>query len=133
MKKAIKIMACAAFALALTGCKNKTEPSNSSESVVSLSKTEFKITADDLYQTLKEKYATNYIIQEIDEAILNQEYETDDDAKEYVETQIKIYKMMYNNSDSELLSALQSAGYKDLAEFEDVIMLSYKKKQAVDV
>ena len=47
-----------------------------------------------------------------------------------VENQIKIYKMMYNNSDSELLSAIQNAGYKDLAEFEDTVLLSYKKKQA---
>ena len=130
MKKTIKIVACVAFALALTGCKNKTSPTNGNDSVVSLSKTEFKITADDLYQTLKDRYATNYIIQAVDEAILNEKYETDSEAKEYVENQIKIYKMMYNNSDSELLSALQSAGYQDLEEFKDTILLSYKKKQA---
>ena len=130
MKNIGKIFVCAAFALTLTGCKNKTAPSDGSNSVVSLSKTEFKITADDLYKTLKEKYATNYIIQEIDEAILNKEYESNDEAKEYVENQIKIYKMMYGNSDSDLLNALQNAGYKDLAEFENTILTSYKRNLA---
>ena len=130
MKKTIKIVACVAFAFALTGCKNKTTPSSGKDSVVSLSKTEFKITVDDLYQTLKDKYATNYIIQEIDKAILDEKYKTDDEAKEYVENQMKIYKMMYNNSDDELLEALQNAGYKSLDEFEETILLSYKKKEA---
>ena len=130
MKKYVKIIACATFALALTGCKNKTTPTNANEDVVSLTKTEYKISADDLYQTLKTKYATNYIIQQIDSEILNNEYETDDEAKDYVENQIKIYKMMYGNSDSELLSALQSAGYQDLEEFKETILISYKRTEA---
>ena len=130
MKKIVKIIACTAFAITLTGCKNKTAPSDGNASVVSLSKSEFKITVDDLYQTLKDKYATNYIIQEIDNAILNTKYETDDEAKQYVENQLKIYKMMYGNSDSDLLNALQNAGYRDLAEFENTILTSYKRTKA---
>ncbi len=66
MKKLLKIMGCMVLVLGLTGCKNKTTPSNGNENVVSLSKTEFKITVDDLYQSLKDRYATNYIVQEID-------------------------------------------------------------------
>ena len=130
MKKIGKILVCATLALAITGCKNKTAPTNGSDSVVSLSNIDYKITVDDLYQTLKDKYGTNYIIQEIDNTILNKEYEDDDEGKQYVENQIKIYKMMYGNSDSELLTALQNAGYKDLEEFENTILVSYKRKQA---
>lgn len=130
MKKIIKIMACAALALTLSGCKNKTSPSNGNDSIVSLSKADFSISVDDLYQTLKDKYATNYIINEVDAAILNKEYETDDDANNYVDNQLKIYKMMYGNSDSELLSALQNAGYRDLDEFKNTILISYKRQQA---
>ncbi len=130
MKKVIKIMGCMALALTLSGCNNKTSPTNGNENIVSLTKNEFNITVDDLYQTLKSKYATNYLIQEIDSEILNTEYKTDDEAKEYVENQVKIYKMMYNNSDSELLNALQNAGYKDLDEFKETLLLSYKRKQA---
>jgi len=130
MKKIVKVMACATLALALTGCKNKSTPTNGDDNVVSLSKIEYKISADDLYQTLKTKYATNYIITEIDSEILNNEYKTNDEAKEYVDSQIKTYKMLYGNSDSELLSALQSAGYQDLDEFKETILISYKRKEA---
>ena len=130
MKKTIKIIGCMVLVLGITGCKNKTTPSNSNENVIALSKTEYKITVDDLYQELKEKYAANYIIQEIDKEILNNEYKTNDEAKEYAENQLKIYKMMYNNSDSELLSAIQGAGYRDLEEFKNTLVLSYKRQQA---
>ena len=128
MKKIIKIMGCMALVLTLAGCKNETSPSNGNEKVVSLSKTEYKISVDDLYQTLKEKYAANYIIQEIDKEILNNEYKTTDEAKDYAENQLKIYKMMYNNSESELLNALQEAGYRTIDEFKETLILSYKRK-----
>ena len=130
MKKNIKIIICIMLAIMITGCKNKTSPSNGNESIVSLTKGDFKITVDDLYKELKEKYATNYIIQEIDNYILNSEYETDDEAKEYADNQLKIYKMMYGNSDQELLSAIQNAGYSSLDEFKETIIISYKRKQA---
>ena len=130
MKKTLKIMGCAVLVLMLSGCKNKTTPSNGNDSVVSLSKSEFKITVDDLYQTLKDKYATNYIIQQIDSEILNKEYETNDEANKYVENQMKIYKMMYNNSDADLLEAIQNAGYRDLEEFKESVLISYKRKEA---
>ena len=106
------------LAIMITGCKNKTSPSNGNENVISLTKDNYNITVDELYQTLKEKYATNYIIQEIDNYILDKEYETNDEAKEYAENQMKIYKMMYGNSDQQLLEAIQGAGYQDLNEFQ---------------
>ena len=130
MKKIIKFMVFLAFIILLTGCKNETTPSDSDKNVVSLSKMEYNITVDDLYQTLKDKYATNYIIQTIDTKILNNEYKTDDEAKEYAENQIKIYKIMYNNSESELLSALQNAGYSSIDEFKETLIISYKRTQA---
>ena len=130
MKKSIKILGCLMLAIMITGCKNKTSPSNGNENVISLTKDNYNITVDELYQTLKEKYATNYIIQEIDNYILDKEYETNDEAKEYAENQMKIYKMMYGNSDQQLLEAIQGAGYQDLNEFQKTIIASYKRKQA---
>ena len=49
MKKTVKIIACAALVLTITGCKNKTSPSNGNENVISLTKDNFSITVDDLY------------------------------------------------------------------------------------
>lgn len=130
MKRVYKVMVLVFLALIMSGCKNETSPSNGNEKVLSLSKTEFKVTADELYQTLKSKYATSYLIQQIDTEILDKEYKTDDEAKNYVENQIKVYKMMYNNSDDELLNAIQSAGYNSLQEFKETILLGYKKTLA---
>lgn len=130
MKRVYKIMVFVFLILMMSGCKNETKPSNGNENVLSLSKTEFKVTADDLYKVLKDKYATNYLIQQVDTEILNKEYKTDDEAKEYVENQIKVYKMMYGNSDDQLLSAIQEAGYRDLTEFKEAILLGYKRNLA---
>ena len=130
MKKVCKIMIFVFLILMASGCKNETSPTNGNENVLSLSKTEFKVTADDLYQVLKDKYATNYLIQQIDTEILNKEYKTDNEAKDYAENQIKVYKMMYGNSDSQLLSTIQNAGYKDLNEFKEALILSYKRTLA---
>ena len=130
MKRVYKVMVLVFLALIMSGCKEKTSPSNGNEKVLSLSKTEFSVTVDNLYQELKDKYATNYLIQQVDTEILNKEYKTDDEANDYVENQIKIYKMMYNNSENELLKAIQSAGYSSLQEFKETILLSYKKSLA---
>ena len=85
MKKIFKLMGCALLTVSLTGCGSNPTPDNGNENVVAFEKGDFKITVNDLYSTLKEKYATNYLINEIDKAILNKEYETDDKANEYVE------------------------------------------------
>lgn len=131
MKKIFKVLICGILAISLTGCgSNKTSPSNGDDSVISLTKNNFKVTANDLYNTLKEKYATNYLIQEIDKNILDDKYETNSETNEYVENQIKMYQMMYGNSEQQLLEALQSAGYQDLNEFKSTILLNYKRELA---
>lgn len=132
MKKIFKIMSCAILVTSLTGCGSNPTPSNKEDNVVTLTKSEYKIAVNDLYKTLKEKYAINYIIQEIDEEILNKEYETDEEAETYVDNQIKIVKMYYNNDDSQLLSALQNAGYNSINEYKEYIMLNYKRKLATE-
>lgn len=132
MKKIFRLMGCALLTISLTGCGSNPAPNNGNENVLSLEKGDFKITVNDLYSTLKEKYATNYLINEIDKAILNKEYETDDKANDYVENQMKIYKLYYSNNEQELLSAIQNAGYKDLSEFQESIITNYKRTLATD-
>ena len=131
MKKLTIVLMSTILVLTLTGCgKNDTSPTNGNESVVELTKNEFKVTADDLYDTLKASYATNYLIQKIDTAILNSKYETTKEMNEYVENQIKMYKAFYGNSEQQLLEQLQSAGYKDLDEFKNSVLLNYKRELA---
>ena len=130
MRKIIKIMVCGAIVLTLTGCGNSTSPSNGNESIVSFNDKSMNITVDDLYKALKDKYATNYLIETIDNKILDLEYEDSEDGKNYVENQLKIYRLYYGNDESSLLSALQSAGYSSISEFEDVLLTNYKRTQA---
>ena len=131
MKKIFRILLCTILLISITGCgSKKTSPSNGDDSVISLSKNNFKVTADDLYSVLKEKYAANYLIQKIDEEILNDKFKTDDEMKDYINNQIKMYQAMYGNDEKQLLSAVQSAGYQDLDEFKDSILLNYKRQLA---
>ena len=130
MKKISKVMACMVLTLAITGCKNKTTPSNGEDSVISLTKDNYQITVNELYQTLKEKYATNYLIQQMDSYILDKQYKNDEEVNNYVENQLKIYQMMYGNDQQQLLTALQNAGYKDLDEFKETIITNYKRTKA---
>ena len=131
MKKLFKVLLCGILVVGLTGCgKKETSPDNGSESVVSLTKNSFKVTANELYSTLKEKYATNYLIQEIDKAILDDKYETNSEMNEYVDNQVKMYQTMYGNSEQQLVEALQNAGYKDLSEFKNSILLNHKRELA---
>lgn len=130
MKKTGKIVACLMLSILLTGCGSDNTPTNGQEEVISLTKADFKISVDELYSELKDKYATNYLIQEIDKKILDKEYETSDDANASVENQMKIYRMYYGNDESKLLEALQGAGYKTIDEFKESLVLNYKRDLA---
>ncbi len=127
MKKVFKIMTCVILMLTLTGCGDNKEPDNKDDNVISFNESELNITVNDLYNALKTRYATNYIIQTIDEKILDKEYETDDDTNSYVESQMKIYRLQYNNDEQAFLEALQNAGYQSVSEFEGVIRSNYKR------
>ena len=90
-----------------------------------------KITADDLYNDLKTKYAMNVLIDKIDHMLLDSKYKTDDTEKNYVDSQVKSIKANYK-TDEEFLSALQSYyGFTSEAEFRDMLSLSYKRRLAV--
>ena len=130
MKKIFKIMSCILLTATLTGCGNNPTPDNKDNNVISFDNAELNITANDLYEALKTRYATNYIIQTVDGKILEKEYETDDDAKSYIENQMKIYHLYYGNDEAKLLEALQNAGYRSISDFEETLLTNYKRTLA---
>ena len=90
-----------------------------------------KITADDLYTDLKDKYATNVMIDKIDHLLLDNKYKTDDAETNYVDSQIKSLKSNYS-TDEEFLNAISSYyGVSSEEEFRSMLSLSYKRQQAV--
>ena len=76
--------------LLLTGCNNKPKLENSEYVVASMK--DKNITADELYNALKEEYGTNVLINLVDEYITNKEYETTDEIKKAVEEQYNSQK-----------------------------------------
>lgn len=130
MRKIYKIMSCGLIFLTLTGCGNNPSPSDGNKSIVNFNDEEMNITVDNLYNELKTRYAMNYLINEMDEKILDKEYEDSEEANNYVENQMKIYRLYYGNDESKLLSDLQNAGYNSISEFEEVVKTNYKRTLA---
>ena len=128
MKKQLLVLGILPLMMSLTGCKNESTPTDGDKNVVSLSKLEYSITVDDLYQTLKDRYGTNYIIQEIDNKILNNEYKTDDEAKEYAKAQVEQMKQQYAAYGYEWEDALAQAGYSSEDKLIEDYAKDYKKQ-----
>lgn len=131
MKKIFKIVACGLVFLTITGCGNESTPSDGSKSIVSFNEEEMNITIDDLYKELKTRYAMNYLINDIDEKILNKEYENDETVNNYAKNQLKMYlQLYYNNDENAFKKDLQNAGYNSESEFEEMLKTNYKRNLA---
>ena len=99
---------------------------NGEEVAMNVAKT--KITADKVYETLKEKNALNSIIEVIDKTILDKKYELSDEdyktidetAKNYIQT----YNTYYNMTEEEFLS---KNGFANYDEFKSYLELDYKR------
>lgn len=98
--------------------------SNGEEVVVSLKGKD--ITADDLYNKLKENYSLNSIVDMIDEYILNDKYDLDEEATKYAEEQSKSifeqYSTYYGYSKDDFLS---SQGFKNENDFKEYLKVSF--------
>lgn len=102
---------------------------NGKEVAIKVGKT--KITADDLYKDLKEKYAMNILVDKIDHTLFDNKYKTDDKEKKQIESQINGIKENYND-DQAYLQAIQSYyGVSNEEEFKKLLSLEYKRNLAV--
>lgn len=137
MKK--KILLIVAVVALLTGC-GKTIPtlSNGEEAVVSFLDGSM-ISVNELYDKLKDSYATQILIEMIDTKILSAEYEDKlEDAEEYAKSYISSLKTYYvdedgNYDEATLLSAInQYYGYSTLDEFQEGVKLNYLRNLAID-
>ena len=130
---ALLILGCTA------GCGKVPKLSNGKEAVVSFEDTKISISADDLYNEIKEKYALSSLIDMIDNSILLKEYpKSDSDAKKYADEQLESSKKYYVDDDGKydeksLLSALsQYYGISSLDGFKEMLKLTYYRNKAVD-
>lgn len=131
MKK--KILGGAILALGLvlltTGC-GKTKLKNGEEVAIKVNGE--NITADTLYNELREKYAKYLIINDIDKKIFDTIYKNDEEIEKQVNEQFEYYESQYSQSGSSLEDVIKNYGYKNVKEFKDELKLNIQRSKAVD-
>ena len=132
-KKLLRNISCLFIIFLLVGC-GKSDPKlkDGSGVVVEFKNSKYNISADDLYERLKEEYGTTFIVEMMDKEILNDLYPTDDAANAYADSQLEMYKQIYGGEEN-LLKELQNYGYASLEDFkEKSLLLNYKRGLATD-
>ena len=109
-----------------TGC-GKTKLKNGEEVAIKINGK--NITADTLYKELRNKYAKNIIIDDIDKKIFDVVYKNDEDIEKQVKNQMEYIKNQYTDNFEE---TLKNAGYEDEYALEDELRLTYQRNKAVD-
>lgn len=130
MKK--KIVCLMLGLLLLTGCGKVSKLENGQDAVVSF-KNGDKISVDDLYNELKEKYALSTLLNMIDRKVLEETFPDNiEKAKKSSESYLEALKENYE-SEEELLSAIQQYyGYITIEEYQDQIYLGYMQSYAMN-
>ena len=127
MKK--KILIVFIFLLIFTvGCKKQTKVNG--DDVVTFKDESLNITANDLYDVLKEKYGTSMLIDLMDNKILEKEYPDSNEINAYVDNQVESIKNYYK-TESEFLEYINNYGYKSVDELKEYFKLNYKRSLAV--
>ena len=131
MKKLVKITASAlAICIFVTGCGNNAELKDNNTVVKT---DEGKITADELYKNLRDKYGINVLIDMIDHQLFDEKYKTDETDTETINAQIEQMKSQYNNNEEAFKAALtQYLGVEDEDELRDLLSLEYKRNLAIE-
>lgn len=123
MKKKIFFVLACVFLLA--GCNN-VKLTNGENAVVTF--TEGGISSDELYNSLKESYGAERLMNLIDSKLLNEKYETSTEEKSYINQTVKNTKEAAKkvNADFDLYLTYYY-GLKNESEFRDYLSLNYKR------
>lgn len=120
MKKILIFCLCA---LLLTGCGD-VKLENGENAIVSFNNGD-GITAQDLYDELKEMYGVNYLVNLIDTKLLDLEYEETTEELEYVQ---QIVDSVKSESGDEFIDYIEYYyGVNSEEAFEDYIRLNYRR------
>lgn len=128
-----KIFIIGASALLLCGCGKIPKLSNGDEAVITFKDGE-KISANEFYNTIKDKFGLETLVGMIDKYIYEKEFSDKlKDAKEYAEATIKSLRSTYK-TDEELLTALSryGANYQTVEAYQDSIYINYLQNEAIE-
>ena len=131
MKKIGKVTASAlAICLLVTGCGNNVELKDNNTVVKT---DEGKITADQLYESLRDKYGIALLVDMIDRQLFEEKYKTDETEEETIDAQIEQMKSQYNNDEEAFQAAItQYLGVEDEDELREMLSLEYKRNLAIE-
>ena len=131
MKKIVKVTASAlAICLLVTGCGNNAELKKNNTIVKT---DEGKITADKLYENLRDKYGIAMLVDMIDHQLFDEKYKSDDEEKETINSQIEQMKSQYNNDEEAFKAAItQYLGVENEDELRSMLALEYKRNLAIE-
>ena len=131
-KKIILSIICLSL---LCGCGKVPKLQNGEEAVITFAKDkeEHKISAEELYKALKDKYGLMATINMIDTYILETEFPKNiDKAKESAENYIKTYIESYG-SEEELLKALQQyTNYSTIDAYKESLYINFMQSYAME-
>ena len=139
MKKKVLIMTLLCASLVCVGCKHKVELKDGKEVVASVKGK--KITAEELFDKMKESYGSNTVTDMIDDFIASKEIKDDTEAKEYAKAQVEQMKAQYEQAGYNWSSVLSQYGYttdddliKDYAKDykKTLVVKKYVKKDITD-
>lgn len=130
MKKKIAVLAL--IACLISGCGSKIPTlSNGDEAVVTL-KDGSKISANELYEQMKEQYALNSLVNMIDTKILEAEYPDDlEDAKSSAESTITELESYYGDQLEQAVQYYTGGQYQTKEAYKNYVYISYLQNLAV--
>lgn len=130
MKKKLFLLTLSLFLVC--GCGKVPKLKNGEEAVVTF-KNGDKISADDLYNELKDKYALEALVDMVDTKILEKEFKKDiDDAKEYAESTIKSMEKTYGGKDKLLEQIQYYTGFATTEAYQNFIYINYLQNKAAE-
>lgn len=127
MKKKLFFVISACL-LVLTGCGKIPKLQNGQEVVASIDGLD--VTAENVYDELKEQYGIGIVIDKIDSAIADKSLTKEQikDAEEYADNQISKIKAQYEMYNMSFEDALTQNGYDSESDLKKDIFESYKKQ-----
>lgn len=113
----------------LTGC-GAVKLKNGEELVAKVDN--YKISADDLYSEMKEKYAVKTLIDNIDHQLLDTTYKTDETETKAIENQIEEIKKTYGSNDQIFEQIIKQVyNVESVDELKAMLSLDYKRDLAI--
>lgn len=127
LKKGMLLVITLLFVFSVTGCGKVATLKNGEHAVVQFDKE--AVSADELYNALKEKYAVETLVDLMDQKIFGKQYETTKEMTETANSEINRWKSLYKDNFSSYLSY---SGYASEEDMRNKLILDQKRSKAVE-